>query len=286
MRVLITGAHGLLGSTLAPHVASKGHTVATCSRTQGDVRADLAVRAEVDAALDVAKPDVLINLVAHTNVDDCERDPQLAYRANVRVVENLANWVGRQHGAAHLIQISTDQLYDGPGPHQEDEITLRNYYGFSKYAGELAAAGGTVLRTNFFGRSERAGRTSLSDWVVGALRRGEAITVFDDVYFSPLGIRRLVDVLAMLVDDRRAGVFNLGSRDGMSKADFAFALADDLGLSTSAVRRGKSTDVSFAARRPGDMRMDSTRFEQTFGITLPTLREEISSLATEYARES
>lgn len=284
-RVLVTGARGLLGSTLVPLLRSRAHRVVSCSRTGADVLADLTDRTQAGAALDLAAPDVIINLAANTSVDECERNPQAAYLANVRIVENLAAAIRERGSVAHLIQVSTDQVYDGPGPHCEDDVNILNTYGFSKYAGELAAAlvPSTVLRTNMFGRSECAGRASLSDWLVTALRRGEAVTVFDDVRFSPLSLRRLAEMLELAVVQRREGVFNLGSADGMSKADFAFALAAALDLPTVTMQRGKSDGAAFAARRPTDMCMDSTRFQEAFGVRLPTLRAEINHAKADYA---
>ena len=192
-RVLVTGARGLLGSTLVPYLRARRHEVVTCSRSGADVRADLTDAAQAGAALRKAAPEVIVNLAALTNVDECERDPQRAYLFNVRIVENLARWMKEEGASCHLIQISSDQVYDGAGPHHEGDVTLVNYYGFSKYAGELAAASvpSTILRTNFFGRSECAGRTSISDWLAAALTRGEVITVFEDVRFSPLSLTRL-----------------------------------------------------------------------------------------------
>ena len=175
-RVLVTGARGLLGSTLVPYLQARGHDVASCSRTGTGVVADLTDATQVSAALDRVAPEVIVNLAAHTDVDECERNPQLAYLANVRIVENLTMWMRESGGSVHLVQLSTDQVYDGPGPHKEDAVTLTNCYGFSKYAGELAAAAvpSTILRTNFFGRSKCAGRTSLSDWLLRSLVRGDA----------------------------------------------------------------------------------------------------------------
>jgi dTDP-4-dehydrorhamnose reductase len=139
-----------------------------------------------------------------------------------------------------------------------------------------------VLRTNFFGKSQRPGRTSFTDWLATALRRQDPLTVFDDVLFSPLSLDRLCDLIMLAAERRVAGVFNLGSREGMSKADFAFVFADALGLSTASVRRGRSTDAALAARRPTDMRMDCSRFERTFGLTLPSLRDELLSIMPAY----
>jgi len=288
-RILVTGARGLLGSTLVPYLRSRGHDVVCHARNQeADLRGDLSDSSQVRAVLAEARPETVINLVALTNVDECERDPQAAYLANVRIVENLVAAIGTGANAPHLVQISTDQLYDGPGPHQENAITLRNYYAFSKYASELAAGriASTVLRTNFFGPSRSPARTSLSDWLVKSLAEGGAITVFEDVRFSPLSLDTLVRMVELVVAKRPPGIYNLGSREGMSKAEFACVLAAVLNLSTRNVSKGTSDQMGAKAKRPKDMCLDSTRFEQQFGLELPTLRTELQSMKEAYAHET
>jgi dTDP-4-dehydrorhamnose reductase len=285
MRILVTGYSGLLGSALVPHLRSCGHDVLRHARKEGvEVCADLTDAGQVSVALDKATPEVIVNLAALTNVDDCERNPQAAYLANARIVENLATWIQKNNNMCYLVQISTDQVYDGLGPHKEGDITLSNYYGFSKYAGELLAATVpcTVLRTNFFGPSQCPGRASLSDWLVRSLTQGDPITVFNDVRFSPLSLRRLVELVELVINKCQQGVFNLGSKEGMSKADFAFALAKVLALPTKHMKRGTSDDLKLSAYRPKDMCMDSSRFEKVFGVELPTLNQEIQSMKGAY----
>lgn len=289
MRITVFGSSGLLGSSLVPHLRGCGHDVRGISRKQcGGGLLDLKNADQVGEVLDATNPDVVINLAALANVDECERNPQLAYLANVRIVENLASWIGKRAHGCHLVQISTDQVYDGPGPHSEGDITLSNYYGFSKFAGELASAGvsSTVVRTNFFGPSQCAGRTSLSDWLWQSLNEERPISVFDDILFSPLSLRRLVELLEILSARRERGVFNLGSKRGMSKADFAFAFAEVLSLPTRNMSRSVSGKNNLVAYRPKDMRMDATRFENIFGIQLPTFQEEIQSMKAAYANKT
>lgn len=287
-RVLVTGSRGLLGCDLVPRLAALGHEVIGHAHTKpARVSCDLADAAQAWRVLDDVAPEFIINLVANTNVDDCERHPQRAYLANVRVVENLASWIRNTGGKCQLVQISTDQIYDGSGLHEESDVTISNYYGFSKYAGELAAAGfAVILRTNFFGPSHCEGRASLSDWLARSFRDGKPITVFDDVYFSPLSIARLADSIATVIRKPVPGTYNLGSREGVTKAAFAFAFAKALALSTAHATIGSADHAKLAAYRPKDMRMDSSRFERTFGVTLPTLAEEIDSMRHAYAQEA
>lgn len=284
-KIFVTGAQGFLGCTLVPYLQTRGHEVIAHSRNlEAAGGGDLVEPTQARAALEASRPDVIINLAALANVDECERHPQLAYLANVRIVENLAKWIRETKNPCHLVQISTDQLYDNAGLHEESDITLTNYYGFSKYAGELAAVTvpSTVLRTNFFGPSRCAGRKSLSDWLVQSLSAGSPITVFDDVCFSPLSLQRLVEMIELVAVTKIEGVFNLGSREGMSKAEFAFRLADAMGLPMGSIRRGTSDDVALSAYRPKNMCMNVARFEKAFAVDLPTCAEEIQSMKVAY----
>jgi dTDP-4-dehydrorhamnose reductase len=288
-RVLVTGARGLLGSTLVPYLQACGFEVIGHARkAEGDIHADLADGDQVNDMVAKAAPDIIINLAALTNVDLCERHPQLAYLSNVKIVENLASSILNFSIRCHLVHLSTDQVYDGVGPHREENITLSNYYAFSKYASELAAERvlTTTLRTNFFGPSRCPGRASLSDWLVESLKSQQSITVFDDVSFSPLSLQTLARMINLVISRPRQGVFNLGSRQGMSKADFAFALAGALQLPVATMTRGSTASQTMAAYRPKDMRTDSSRFEQAFDVELPTLTEEIESMKVAYASKS
>ena len=279
----------MLGSYLCRRLLVNGHNVLrqgrranaelTIDPTDTDAMDDLIAEHPVDA---------IVNLIAATNVDQCEDDPQSAYRANVQVVEALTQAISSNSSLSpHLVQISTDHVYDGPGPHVEDHIAPCNVYALSKLAGELTAArvGATVLRTNFFGRSQCSGRTSLSDWIVSSLRAGQQITVFDDVLFSALHIDTLCMAIEMAVHSRHKGTFNVGCRDGCSKAYLALGLAQRLGLDCNLLTMGSALDMKFRARRPLDMRMDTTHFKQTFRFTAPTFESQIDLTAQEYRHE-
>jgi dTDP-4-dehydrorhamnose reductase len=284
--LLVIGATGLLGSTLAPVLAASGHSVVTHGFSgAAQEKADLCDFAQASALVARVKPDCIINLAALTNVDLCEREPHKAYLLNVATVTHVARAIREQAPHCHLVQISTDQVYDGSGPHSEANVTIANTYAFSKIAAELAAASvpSTILRTTFFGRSRSVSRTSFSDWIVQSLRKGAPINVFDDILFTPLDIKTLASMIERLVSIRPVGLFNLGAREGMSKAAFAFALADVMALPTNHITRTVSTaSQALDAYRPKDMRMDSSLFERTMGLQLPTLIDQIHLLRSDY----
>jgi len=286
IKILITGATGLLGTTLAPYLKKCGYSITTHARTgEADFQVDLADREKSFEMLTQIQWDMIINLASLTSVELCQNQPNMAYLANTRTVENLVYWIQKTEANCHLIQISTDHIYDGAILHTEDEITLTNIYAFSKYAGELAAARvpSSILRTNFIGRSNVSHRESLSDWVYTSLTNGKHVQVLDDVFFSPLSMNTLVEMIQLVIEKRPVGIFNLGSHNGMSKADFDFAFAERLGLPTETMSRIKTQHAAFLkAYRPKDMRMDCSKFENALSVKLPQLSDEIVRVAKEY----
>lgn len=283
-RILVTGAYGFLGPILCASLETSGHLVFRQGRKScAQVQCDPGKPEEFQGILDHCAPDVVINLVAKADVDGCEIDPVAAAMANVDVVHAVASAMkGRD---IHLVHLSTDHLYCGPGPSAEDRITPINVYARTKYQGELAAAeaNATILRTNFVGHSVVSGRRSLSDWIVGQLRARERFTVFRDVFFSPLHVSTVCTWIEVAALRQVPGTFNLGARGGVSKAEFAFALANLLEEDAGLMTVGDYTDVLQRAKRPRDMTMAVERFEQAFACTLPAIQNEIELLARDYA---
>ena len=279
----------MLGSTLAPQLRASAPVLVHGHQAKADVRADMTDASQAHTLLERSRPAAIINLAGYTNVDACESQPNQAYRLNVRIVENLASWISLQDSPPVFIHISTDQLYDGEGPHLEEDVTLTNTYALTKYAGELSAlrVPSTVLRTNFFGSSRCASRSSFTDWLLTGLRSSQTLKVFEDLYFSPLSMTTLCNAISTVLSSPTQGVFNLGAKDGMSKADFAFAFAEALDLPTTGIDRTTTNQVEFLQTyRPKDMRMDSQAFESAFDLHLPLLEQELQLACEEYQRET
>lgn len=285
-KILVTGATGMLGATLVPFLRGRGYSVVTQGRLSiADFPADLTRVGDARALIAEVAPDAIVNLIGLTSVEGCEENLHRAYLVNTKTVENIADAMRNQKIDSHLIHISTDHIYDGAGLHAEGDVTITNNYAITKYAGELAAreVRSVVLRTNFIGRSRVEGRQSLTDWVFQSMKRGESIEVLTDVLFSPLSMECVSEMVDAVVQKELVGVFNLGSRGGMSKADLDFAFAEAVGLPTKSMARINSSEARFLrAYRPKNMRMDCSKFESALGVTLPILEDEINRVAREY----
>ena len=269
----------MLGARLVPILRDLDFEVIAHGRRPGaEESADLVITAESRALLDRVMPDAIVHLVGLTNVDECERDPHRAYQLNVLALAHIVDWL-RETKAAELVFISTDQVYDAPGENAETDVLIRNTYGLTKLWAERVAldANGIVLRSNFFGRSRTPDRASFSDWVRVGSASPEDLLLLTDVEFSPLSMETLSGLIGTALRSPARGVFNVGSRGAMSKRDFAYGIARELGVSLEGARDGTQADLDLVARRPSGMIMNSCLFERSFGVVLPTLEQEIAT---------
>ena len=288
MKVLVLGSSGLLGSTLVPILKYGGHEVieqSLSSSTQYNV--DMSDSNKASTFLSKTDPEIIINLIGLTDVDRCEIDINSAYELNVKTVEHISSYIKDINPECRLIHISTDQVYDGDGLQTENYVTLKNYYAFSKYSGEIAAriCSGTILRTNFFGKSLCSKRLSLTDWVSQSLSSGKKIYAFNDVFFNPLSMNTISNILLKIIDFKTSGTYNLGSRNPMSKADFIFKFAKHNSLNTENIENVSIDDVEFIKTyRPKNMQMDCSKIEKELSIELPDLQSELIKETKNYVK--
>jgi dTDP-4-dehydrorhamnose reductase len=228
------------------------------------------------------RPEVVLNLVANTNIESCENYFLDCIKINSNFVVNLCEAIHKYSPQTHLVHISTDHVYGGIGPHTEDDINLINCYAISKYLGEkmIDVESYTILRTNFFGKGNLR-RNSLSDWIINSLINNKSITLFNDVYFSPLHVLTLVDYIYLCINIKPQGIFNLGSNQGLSKADFGMKLISQFNLPTENISISSIDHATNFTRRPKDMRMSSKKIELILG-KMPTLESQIELAIKEY----
>lgn len=273
--LLVIGASGFLGSTVASVAAASGRAVTGTYRRRAiahpgmrAVCADLGSLAAAQALLAEVNPDVVINCAAFANVDGCEANPERARLLNVELPATL----GAACAAAgvRLAHISTDSVFDGStGSYTEDDVPAPlNVYSQTKLDGERALLAtlpdALVIRTNFVGHS-LDGRTGLADWLRGRFDAGERIPGFTDVIFGPLLASDLARVSMELLDRNLSGIYHAAARDAISKYEFACRLGTALGADTSLVDAASLANAALTAPRPLNTSLSPVRVEAALG---------------------
>lgn len=288
--VLILGAYGYLGTILSRYLISEGVRVYRQGRDEScEVCLDIFNLDSLRGCLKENKIDCIINLIAITDIEYCEKNHDAAMRVNaysVSIIRQAIDSLSKEI-RPHLIHISTDQVYSGFGPHRESQVKPVNVYGISKLAGEKYATPtkSTVLRINLIGKSYIKSRKSLSDWLVESAKNLNSIVVFEDVLFSPLHTQTICQILLVLIRNPIFGIYNLGSNSSIDKATFAYKLISILGLSSKSFVRGRLNDSSGFAPRPLDMSLNVSKIEKSLGLKLPRIDLEIYKNAKEYQHE-
>jgi len=272
MRILITGANGLVGSRLAAQLAQQGHYVVGASRGERRVPGDfeflpceLSDAKQVRTVFDEAKPEVVVHPASMTVVDACEKDPVAAFEANVVATEQVARNARRL--GAHLVHVSTDYVFDGDhGPYTEDDITNpRGVYATTKQIAEqtvrVLAPSWSICRTAVVYGWPAAARPNFGAWLVGALNRGEKVRLFEDQYVSPSFADNVAAMLAEIALRRLSGVWNTCGADVVNRLEFGRALCRIFGFDEALLQPVKLKDAGMAAQRPlhSGMKVDKVR---------------------------
>ncbi len=199
MKILITGAGGMLAWAVRREFQARGHEVEALGRTA----LDITVAAMVADVVKALRPDAVVQCAAYTRVDDAEREEAEAYRVNAEGTRYLAR-ACRAVGA-RLVYPSTDYIFDGraTSPYSPDApANPLGAYGRSKLAGEAAAREAEdylVVRTSWL---YGAGGRNFVSTILERARRGEPLRVVDDQRGSPTWTGSLARVIAGLVEER------------------------------------------------------------------------------------
>lgn len=218
MRIAITGAGGQLGRALRGALSL--HEVVAWTRADVDVCDAVAVR----AAVDDARPEVIVHCAAYTDVDGCERDPARARAVNADGSAHIAD--AARVAQAMLVVVSTDYVFDGDTarPYTEDDATNPiQVYGATKLAGEQAAQATAprcaVVRTSWlYDLAEPQGFVAV---VSSRGRVGEPFPVIDDQMSTPTRCTWLAERLVELIEARATGLFHRAESAILSRADLA-----------------------------------------------------------------
>jgi dTDP-4-dehydrorhamnose reductase len=294
MRILVTGASGLLGLNLALE-ASRQHTVFGTVREHSlqttafeVVQADLTAPWAIERVLEQSQPDWVVHCAALAVLEACEADPDLAHQLNSEIPGKLAEYVAR--GGARLVHISTDAVFDGQrgGYRETDEPNPLSVYAHSKLEGERAVARANpqaiIARVNLFGWS-LSGKRSLAEWFFNNLSTGQQVMGFTDVYFCPLLANDLAKLLLQMLEKDLSGLYHVVAGDCISKHDFGMAVARRFGFDERLIRPASVEQGGLQAARSPNLTLKTEKLTADLGAEPPSISSGLDRFYSLYSED-
>jgi len=286
-RILITGGSGLLALNWA--LTARDRYSVTLALHERDValegiqtrRVDLESVDRLVGEFEMLQPKIVIHTAGLTSVEKCEADPGLAQHINVDLALNVAEACAKL--GLPLVHISTDHLFSGETSLVAETCPVApiNVYGRTKGEAETrvleAHPQALVIRTNFYGWGTSY-RHSFSDVVVEALRAGKELTLFQDVFYTPILVETAVLAVHDLIDLKASGIFNVVGDERISKYEFGLKLAQEFKLDASLIRHGYIADQVSLVQRPRDMSLSNQKTRKLLGKKLGGVDEHIARL--------
>lgn len=281
MNILLFGKTGQVGWELQRSLAPLGNIIAVDVHST-EYCGDFSNPEGVAETVRRVKPDVIVNAAAHTAVDKAESEREFAQLLNATSVEAIAKEAEKIN--AWLIHYSTDYVFPGDGdkPWVETDATAPlNTYGETKLAGEIAVqqycTRHLIFRTSwvFAGKGNNFAKTMLR-----LAKDREELSIINDQFGAPTGAELLADCTAHAITTAMckpevAGLYHLvasGTTTWFDYANLVFAEAKNAGLelAINITNPVPTSAYPTPALRPQNSRLDTKKFQQAFGLTLPS----------------
>ena len=284
MRILVTGARGLVGGPLVRRL-SAAHEVLGLDLPEFDVRdADACA-----AAVSRFRPDRVMHLAAWTDVDGAEKDPAGAAAVNEAGTRNVAS-ACRAAGAA-MLYVSTDYVFDGKktSPYREDDpVAPLSAYGRTKLAGEqhvraLAPSWWIVRCQSIYG----AGKKSFVDAILGRAQSGAPLSVVADQHVSPSWCEDVAETLAAVLLSGAPGLYLASNAGSCTWLECARAALDLRGMAQIPIEPTSAAKLARPAPRPAYSVFDCSKIETATGRRMRPWRDALAAyLATPAVKEA
>jgi dTDP-4-dehydrorhamnose reductase len=292
MKILLFGKNGQLGWELQRSLAPLGEVIALDVEDDGGNFADLD---GIKQTIHTIAPELIVNAAAYTAVDQAETNVELAHTLNARAPALLAQEAKRS--GAWLVHYSTDYVFDGSGENawlETDIAKPLNVYGKTKLAGDLAIQETGCQHLIF--RTSWVYGTHGANFVKTTLRLAqerEQLKIVSDQFGAPTGAELLADVTALCLQQARprpelSGLYHLAASGVTSWFDYArfvIEFAREAGfhikLTPEAINPIPSSAYPVPAPRPGNSRLNTSKLQTTFSLTLPPWQSGVGRMLVE-----
>lgn len=296
---LVTGGSGLIGSHVCRALAAAGWRVCgTFGRNPQYVPADdpnissipldLADADRIAGALEQVGPDLIVHTAAVSALRDCEDQPEPARRINADSTAALAQWC--LHHRAHLIYLSTDQVFDGVKGHyvEDDPPNPIHVYGRTKAAAEKcvleSGAAATVLRLSLVYGYSPGGKRTHNEQVIDSVRNNRPLRFFSDEYRNPILAQDVASAVNELADTGGVGVLHLAGPGRVNRVEFGQAILKAFGCEDAAYETVTLAEANMSPPRPPDLSLDTTLARRLLDHPPRSIQEGLSFLAAQQPR--
>jgi dTDP-4-dehydrorhamnose reductase len=298
VKILLLGKNGQVGWELQRSLAPLG-TLVALDRHSKDHCGDLFELAELAQTVRKLRPDVIVNAAAYTAVDQAETESELAHVLNALAPQVLA--VEAAKIGALLVHYSTDYVFDGSGdmPWTEyDSTGPVNVYGATKLDGEKRISHHCprhlILRTSWV-YAARGG--NFAKTMLRLAQERDKLSVINDQFGAPTGADLIADVTAHAItqllqagaqQNTRVGTYHLVASGTTTWYDYAKhvlsqaqALQPTREFKAKEIKAVHSSAFPTPARRPKNSRLDTSKLQANFGLTLPPWQQGVDRMLAE-----
>ncbi|MBO9619528.1 MAG: SDR family oxidoreductase [Niabella sp.] len=279
MKILVTGANGLVGSYVVQQLLEAGHEVYASSKN-GDLSSfaaagyhfrqmDFTDPYAVLEVFETVQPDVVVHSGAMSKPDDCERNQAEAYETNVAgTVQLLLNAADHK---SFFIFLSTDFIFNGEeGMHkEEDPASPLSYYGRTKLEAEEAVQeysyDWAIVRTVFVYGKPLHGRNCFLTMISDKLRKNALFRVVDDQERTPTYAEDLAEGIAAIIEKRATGIFNLCGDEVATPFQMALRVAEFIGITQHHLQPIHTKELNELAQRPLKSGLDISKARRILG---------------------
>lgn len=264
MKVLVTGANGLLGQELVALLLQRQFEVIATSKGPNRLQVsdakfryrdlDITDGMASNKIITEERPDVIIHAAAMTQVDQCELNKIDCYNINVTATRFLIE--AAKEINARFVYVSTDFIFDGvAGPYKEDdEAKPLNYYGSTKLSAETEVVESglrwTIVRTVLVIGNASSTRSNIISWVKDKLSKGEKIKVVDDQFRTPTFTEDLAKGIVLIVEKNAKGIYHISGKDLLTPYQIAIKTAAHFQLDHTLIEKADASSFSQPALRP------------------------------------
>jgi dTDP-4-dehydrorhamnose reductase len=286
-KVLITGGSGLLALNWAISMRDRYKITLALHKRKIALRdvsvsfIDLHSDESFEQFLVNERIGIVVNTAGLTNIEHCEREPEIAGKVNRDLAASLAKICYKSN--VSFVHISTDHLFSGEQRLVSETETFCpvNVYGQTKADAETLVLASNpnalILRSNFFGWGTSY-RRSFSDHIIDTIQNGDTVDLFEDVFFTPVIASELALIAHELLESSAKGIFNVVSDDRISKFEFGLVLAKAFNLDEGLIKNGKITNHPLLVPRPKDMSLSNSKVCNYIGRSIGGVEKFIEDL--------